>query len=419
MLDRTKSPEAFMLDDLALAKPSITNLRNELELHCLTDDTNPVIKLDCLLPFGKVNDSIAGQAYMCAKLLTEGTKSYPADVLQNMLDHYGAHLDVSADYDDTTITLLCLKEHIAPLLPLLKSILTEPLLDQADFDKLKFQQIQKVRVNAQKNALIATRLLRNKLLNGSNYGVVLEEEHLNNLTLEDVKSFYDTFYSLKPSIVVAGEVSESVIQLIDDHFGVLEFNGEAADYTGKLVPDFSETTFEKPGSVQASLRMGTLSIPKSNDEYFALSIANEILGGYFGSRLMKNIREDKGYTYGIYSMVVNYKNENFHLIGADVKIEHVNDAVAEIYKEMQIMQEEEVSPEELDTVRNYMLGKLAGHLDTIFSQADNYKAKISEGVDYQNYFDSYVHAIRTISASEILEVSKKYFSKEYNVVKVI
>ncbi|MBK6267370.1 insulinase family protein [Marivirga sp. S37H4] len=419
MLDRTQAPEAYMLDDLALTKPSITKLKNNLEIHCLTDDTNPVIKIDYMLPFGKVNDQVPGQAYMSAKLLTEGTKSYPAEVLQNTLDHYGAHLDVTADYDHTTISLLCLKEYITPLLPLLKSIITEPLLDVADFDKLKYQQIQKVRVNAQKNALIATKLLRNNLLKGTNYGVVLEEEHLNKLKLQDVTSFYEDFYSRQPKLVIAGEVSEEVIGLIDDYLGTLKFEVNEVTYTGKLTPDYEETIFQKTGSVQASLRMGTLSIPKSNNDYFALSIANEILGGYFGSRLMKNIREDKGYTYGISSMVINYKHEDYHLIGADVKLAHVDDAVAEIYKEMEDMQQHEVSQEELETVKNYMLGKLAGHLDTIFSQADNYKSKLSEGIDFQNYFDAYVHAIRTISASRIQEISKKYFSKEYCVVKVV
>lgn len=419
MLDRKQAPEAYMLDDLALTKPQITQLKNKIELHCLADDTNPVIKLDCVFPFGKIHEDVTGQASICTKLLTEGTKSYRSEDFQNTLDHYGAHIDVSADYDHVTVTLLCLKEHVAVLLPLFKSVITEPLLNNDDFEKIKIQQIQKIRVNAQKNALIATKLLRNKLLKGSAYSVVVEEEHLKALQINDVISFFEKLRNTKPQLIIAGDVSDKVLNLLDNTLGLLNFQNEGQSYKAELNPDLKEEVFQKPGSVQASIRLGTISIPKSDPDYFDLSITNEILGGYFGSRLMKNIREDKGYTYGIYSTVINYKHLDYHIIGADVKLDFVDEAVSEIFKEMKIMQTELVTEEELETVKNYMLGKLAGHLDTIFSQADNYKSKLFNGVDFQQYFDDYVDAIKSISSERILEISQKYFSKDYCVIKVI
>jgi predicted Zn-dependent peptidase len=419
MLDRKQAPVAYMLDDLALTKPQVTKLKNGLELHCLTDDTNPVIKLDCVFPYGKFHEEVPGQATICAKLLTEGTKSYNSEDFQNTLDHYGAHFDVSADYDHTTLTLLCLKEHVRVLLPLFKSVITEPLFDFGDFEKIKIQRIQKIRVNAQKNALIATKLLRNKLLKGSPYSIVLEEEHLKAIQINDVVSYFNKQIKTKPNLIIAGDVSEKVVDLLDDTFGTLTFKSESPNYIVELTSDFKEEVHQKSGSVQASLRIGTISIAKTHDDYFDLSISNEILGGYFGSRLMRNIREDKGYTYGIYSTIINYKYLDYHIIGADVKLEFVDDAVEEIFKEMKIMQTDLVSNEELETVKNYMLGKLAGHLDTIFSQADNYKSKLFEGLDFQQYFDDYVSAIKKISSERILEISQKYFSKDYCIVKVI
>lgn len=418
MLDRKQAPEAYMLDDLALTQPRVIKLKNGLEIHCLTDDTNPVIKLDCVFPVGKIHEEVSGQASICAKLLTEGTHSYSSEDFQSTLDHYGAHLDVSADYDHITVTLLCLKDHVRVLLPILKSVITEPLFDQEDFEKIKIQQIQKIRVNAQKNALIATKLLRNKLLKGSAYGVVLEEVHVKALQLNDITSFFEKLSNIKPHFIIAGDVSDKVENLIEDNFGLLQFNSETPLYKSELKPDFGEEVFQKPGSVQASLRIGALSIAKNNPDYFDLAISNEILGGYFGSRLMKNIREDKGYTYGIYSSVLNYKYVDYHIIGADVKLDSVNEAVEEIFKEMKIMQTELVSEDELETVKNYMLGKLAGHLDTVFSQADNYKSKLFDGVNFQQYFDDYVEAIKNISSERIREISKEYFSNDYCVVKV-
>ncbi len=419
MLDRKQAPEAYMLDDLALTKPQVINLKNGLELHCLTDDTNPVIKLDCVFSIGKIHEEIPGQASICGKLLTEGTQSYSSVDFQNTLDHYGAHLDVSVDYDHITVTLLCLKDHVRVLLPLLKSVITEPLFDQEDFEKIKIQQIQKIRVNAQKNALIATKLLRNNLLKGSAYSLVLEEAHIKALQIKDVISYFDKLSKIKPNLIVAGDVSTKVEKLIDDTFGLLNLESPASEYNSELVPDFKPEVYQKTGSVQASIRLGSLSIAKSDPDYFDLSISNEILGGYFGSRLMRNIREDKGYTYGIYSSILNYKYVDYHIIGADVKLEFVDEAVEEIFKEMKIMQTELVDENELETVKNYMLGKLAGHLDTIFSQADNYKSKLFDGVDFHQYFEDYVNAIKNITSERVLEISQKYFSAQYCVVKVI
>ncbi|MGJ3235320.1 M16 family metallopeptidase [Marivirga sp.] len=418
MLDRQIAPDSFMLKELSLTKPKIKDLSNELSVHILEDDTNPVLKIDILFPAGKINDKKPGQSLICAKLMVEGTKSYPGSELQELLDHYGAHLDVSVDFDYTTITLLCLKEHITPLLPVLKSAVTEPLFDLGDFEKIKLQQLQKIRVNNQKNALIATKNLRKNLLNGTPYANTLEEEYLNDINKDDIEQYYNQYFTLKPNIIVAGDFDHDILNFLEEHLGMLEFSNDTAQYTGKLSPLLDDNLIKREGSVQASVRMGAISIPRNHPDYFDLNIANEILGGYFGSRLMRNIREDKGYTYGIYSVLINYKHLDYHIIGADVKIDHVEDTVKEVYKEMEALKTKLVPEEEIETIKNYMLGKIASSLDTVFHQSENYKVKLSEGADYIDYFDNYVNKIRNITAERILEISKKYFSEKYCVVKV-
>ncbi|WP_340153898.1 pitrilysin family protein [uncultured Marivirga sp.] len=418
MLNRQIAPESYMLKELSLTKPKIKELSNELSVHILADDTNPVIKTDILFPAGKVNDDKPGQSLICAKSMVEGTKSYPGSELQELLDHYGAHLDVSIDYDYTTVTLLCLKEHFNTLLPLLKSAITEPLFDPEDFEKIKLQQLQKIRVNKQKNALIATKNLRKNLLHGTPYADTLEEEYLNNIDIEDIKKYFNRYFILKPEIIVAGDFDQNIFTFLEEHFGMLEFSNEIAEYTGKLSPIIDDKLIKREGSVQASVRMGLISIPRNHPDYFDLNITNEILGGYFGSRLMKNIREDKGYTYGIYSVLINYKHLDYHIIGADVKIDHVEDTVKEVYREMEELKVTPVPQEEIETIKNYMLGKIASSLDTVFHQSENYKVKLSEGADYIDYFDNYVDKIRNICSERVMEISKKYFSEKYCVVKV-
>jgi len=418
MLNRQVAPESFMLKDLSLTRPEIKDLSNDLSVHIIKDDTNPVLKIDILFDAGKVNDDKPGQSLICAKAMVEGTKSYPGSELQELLDHYGAHLDVSVDYDYSTVTLLCLKEHITALLPVLKSAITEPLFEADDFEKIKLQQLQKIRVNNQKNALIATKGLRKNLLNGTPYALTLEEEFINEIQLEDIEKYFNQYFTLKPHIIVAGDFDEATFSYFEEHFGMLEFSRNDAEYKGNLSPIIEDRLIKRDGSVQASIRMGSISIPRNHPDYFDLSIANEILGGYFGSRLMKNIREDKGYTYGVYSVLVNYRHLDYHIIGADVKIDHVEDTVAEVYKEMKALKTNLVPEEEIETIKNYMLGNIASNLDTVFHQSENYKAKLSEGADYIDYFNAYVQSIRNITAERILEISKKYFAEKYCVVKV-
>ncbi|MGM0580625.1 MAG: M16 family metallopeptidase [Bacteroidota bacterium] len=418
MLNRQVAPDSFMLKDLSLTKPKIKELSNDLSVHIIHDDTNPVLKIDILFSAGKANDKKPGESLICAKVMVEGTKSYPGSELQELLDHYGAHLDVSVDYDYTTVSLLCLKEHIHSLLPVLKSAITEPLFDAGDFEKIKLQQLQKIRVNNQKNALIATKSLRKKLLNGTPYANTLEEEYINTINRDDIEQYFNQYFTLKPEIIVAGDFDNDIFNFFEDHFGILEFSEVDTAYKNELSPIISDELINREGSVQASIRMGAISIPRDHPDYHDLSITNEILGGYFGSRLMKNIREDKGYTYGIYSVLINYKHLDYHIIGADVKIEHVEDTVTEVYKEMEELKSNPVPEAEIETIKNYMLGKIASSLDTVFHQSENYKVKLSEGADYLDYFDAYVNSIRNITAERIMEISKKYFSDKYCVVKV-
>jgi predicted Zn-dependent peptidase len=418
MLNRQEAPESFMLKDLSLTKPNVQELSNGLSVHVIKDETNPVLKIDLLFSAGRVNDKKPGQAIICAKVMVEGTKSYPGSELQQLLDHYGAHLDVSVDYDHTTVSLLCLKEHVTTLLPLLKSAVTEPIFGEDDFDKIKLRQLQKIRVNSQKNALIATQNLRKKLLNGTPYSKILEEEQLNDITREDILDHFNNYFTLKPEIIIAGDFDEDILSYFEEYFGMLEFSTETDQYNGKLAPVLEDKLIKREGSVQASIRMGAMSISRNHPDYFDLSITNEILGGYFGSRLMKNIREDKGYTYGIYSVLINYKHLDYHIIGADVKIDHIEDTVTEVYKEMEVLKNNLVPEEEIETIKNYMLGKIASSLDTVFHQSENYISKLSEGADYIDYFKNYVDSIRNITAERILVISKKYFSEKYCVVKV-
>jgi predicted Zn-dependent peptidase len=149
---------------------------------------------------------------------------------------------------------------------------------------------------------------------------------------------------------------------------------------------------------------------KLHPDHHKLQVFNTILGGYFGSRLMTNIREDKGYTYGIGSGIISLQNSGYFFISTEVGADVTKDALAEIYKEIELLRTEEVSLEELDLVKNYMLGHFLKSCDGAFNMASLFESVDSFGLDY-SFYDEYINTIKTITPKTIKELGVKYFKK--------
>ena len=148
-----------------------------------------------------------------------------------------------------------------------------------------------------------------------------------------------------------------------------------------------------------------------SDEFFKLQILNTVFGGYFGSRLMSNIREDKGYTYGIGSAITSMEDAMFFFLSTEVGADVTNEALKEVYFELDRLRDELVSEEELVMVKNYMLGSMLKSSDGPFSMADKYKAVYFKGEDL-SFYDRYISMVNNVTSEELLEVAKKYFDPE-------
>ena len=181
----------------------------------------------------------------------------------------------------------------------------------------------------------------------------------------------------------------------------------------KVISSKSEKVYEeKPGAIQSGIRIGrVLNVKYGSNEFFKLQIINTILGGYFGSRLMSNIREDKGYTYGIGSAVVSMEDAIFFFISAEVGADVTNETLQEVYFELNRLCDDLVPKEELVMVKNYMLGSMLKSSDGPFSMADKYKSVYLKGEDL-SFYDRYISMINKVTSEELLTVAKKYFNPE-------
>ena len=413
MLDRTVAPAFRQIKEIHFKQPERFSINNNVDFFSIQAGTQPVIKLELIFNAGKWFEEKPGAAFFCSKMLREGTKNLSSYDISSLFESYGAHLEIISTLDFTSITIYCLEKYLEKVLHVIKAMAVNPSFPEEEFETLKNIQIQTLRVNNEKNNFLASKKFRECLFDKSHpYGHILDEGDILSLERIDLENhFHNTIHNRAFTIIGSGLYDHSTIQMVKNTFSDTPLSENLKEYSYKFDLHHQDVYVEKEKSSQSSIRMGYVTIPMDHKDYPGLIVANEILGGYFGSRLMKNIREEKGLTYGIYSSLSNLKNATFLSISADVKKELRTKAIEEIQKEIKKLGSELVSIEELETVKNYMLGQIQASVNTPFALAAKFKNIYFHGLGYE-YYSNLIETIRNISPERIRELAKKYLRAE-------
>jgi len=213
--------------------------------------------------------------------------------------------------------------------------------------------------------------------------------------------------------MVAGKFEEQALYgLIDRFFGQLALQPSSfVSLSQTLVPETQKGEYlhKMENQVQSSIRLGHISIPKNHPDYEELQVLGTLLGGFFGSRLMKNIREEKGFTYGIYGGFYGMKEKGYFMVSTDVANEYVDATLEEIYKEIQRIQNEKVTEEELQVVKNYMLGNLLSSMETPFQIADTLSLLKLNNLTVEHLKKTF-QLIKNIKIERIMELANQYIN---------
>ena len=413
MLDRTKAPETYEIEAVTLQVAEVINLQSGARLHVMKSETQPVIRLDFVFKAGKWFETGNGVSDLTAKMLLEGTVNRTARQIAETVAYYGASFEGNHGYDRTEFTLYCLSKHLNHLLPLVLDVLQNPSFPIEEFALLKQRSQQNLKLQRQKNNYLSTHSFT-KLIYGAGHPYIygFDADAFDNLQLEELKSFYSSRYVMQDLEVFAcGSIDAPMLQMLSDEVNKIRLSpGDKTlpAHASEISPSANSFILvEMPDSLQSSIRVGK-RFPSIHDEaYLKLLVLNEILGGYFGSRLMRNIREDKGYTYGIHSVVSSKEHDTLFYIGTDVNYTVTDKTIEEIKKELQALQQDEISAEELQTVKNYMLGKFLNDITTVFEQCDRYKRIVLNKFP-QNHYNNFVTAIRNITASEVQQLAQRH-----------
>jgi zinc protease len=346
MLDRTLAPPFNRSTSFELIQPQKKILKGGAEAYFILGGTQEVSKVEIVFTAGRWVEKNWGASYFTANLLSKGTKKKKSFEIAHLLDFYGAHLEISPGLDFVSVSLYILNKNFEPAILLFLELLNESVFPQEEFDLLKSIYLQNLKVNYEKTSFLASRLVRKNLFGEAHpYGKELDEADIRQLTREELLQHYSTFFK-EGTVLVSGRVSEKNQNLIADVFSSFGRNATVRNDFSRQDPKYSREVLPKDGSVQATVRLAKNSVSKTHPDYIDALFLNHVLGGYFGSRLMKNIREDKGLSYGISSSLHALKNDSYLVIGADVNRENLDLTFDEITKEIKRLRTEKIDDDE-------------------------------------------------------------------------
>lgn len=414
MINRTLAPDFGQVENIELIEASPIILGNGLKIFCIEGGEQDLVRIEFIFENINYNVSKPLQAYAANTMLTDGTSELTSSEIADKIDYYGAFLQTDYSNDQSGVTLYSLNKHLSSTLPIVKAILTDSIFPEVELDTLIRNQKQKLSVNLEKNDFLSRKVFNNVMFGNSIYGYDTRAEDYDKLTRHQLKEYFKLAYQPKNcTVIISGKATDIASKIVDELFG------SAWEEVWEVSPNgFSFTTgvgaehyIEKGDAIQSAIRLGKVAINRSHTDFAGMQVLNTILGGYFGSRLMANIREDKGYTYGIGSALVSMKNAGYFFIASEVGADVCSSALDEIYKEVNILKQEPVSTEELSLVRNYMLGSMLGSLENAMSHADKFKNIYFSGLGY-DYYQKYIETVRTINPEALLGLANKYFNTE-------
>jgi len=389
-------------------------LNNGVEVYAVDAGAEEVLQVEWIFYAGNWFENKNLVAASTNFLIKNGTSKKNAFQLNEHFEYYGSYVNRNCYNETATVTLHCLTKHLEVLLPVVKEMLTDSVFPQEELNIYKQNMKQRLNVNLKKSDFVAGRLI-DAYLYGENhpYGRYTKMEDFDSVTREEVVQFYKDYYlNGKFILFVAGKVPGNLFQLLNQNFGDLKNTPVAVNEIPSVpAQERKYRVVNDPQGVQGAIRMATPFPNRHHPDFVKVQVLNNVFGGFFGSRLMSNIREDKGYTYGIYSYLQNHIHQSAWLVSTEAGRDVCEPALIEVYKEMEELRNEPIDDEELLLVRNYMMGSILGDLDGPFQIINRWKNIILNGLD-EGYFYKQIDTIRTVSAKELQELANKYLMPE-------
>lgn len=411
-LDRTHPPHIKNAVELELKlKPfEKYTLGNGADVYAVNAGAEDVLVVEWVYYAGNWFENKNLVAATANFMLKNGTVNKNAFQLNEHFEYYGSYLNRNCYNETATITLHCLSKHLEALLPVVREMILESVFPEEELAIYKQNMQQRLRVNLRKSDFVAGRLIDAYLYGEEHpYGRYTRFEDFEALTKDEIVNFYKQYYQAGKFVVfTAGKLPADIGTLLDRYFGDLPMRPiQVSDLPPIPAAEKKYRVVNDEQGVQGAIRMGAQFPNRHHPDFIKAQVLNNVFGGFFGSRLMSNIREEKGYTYGIYSYLENHIQQSAWIISTEAGRDVCEATITEVYKEMERLRGEPIGEEELRLVRNYMMGSILGDLDGPFQIINRWKNIILNGLD-EGFFERQLEIIRTVSAEELQQLANTY-----------
>lgn len=408
-----KRPALTTPSTIEVPRAERRTLSNGVELHMLSGDDYQVTRVTFVFRAGSARQIKPFSAGAAANLMAEGSARMTGRQIAERLDFLGSYYDVSIDRDYVYLSFASLARLFAQTLDLAAEVLLRPVYPEKEVEAYRTKRRQQLAVERTKVDMLAREEFARVLFGEEHpYGVSYPESAYDELRRDDIVSFHDRFYRAGGCFAVcSGHVGPDECAAICRLAELLPCADSSPDPLFPAPRTRHEGFVSRPDAVQSSIRVGRLLFPRNHPDFVGMQVVAEVLGGYFGSRLMRNLREQHGYTYGVMAAMVNLEREGYLAIATQTGAEVTRQALNEIFRETERLRSQPVGDEELSLVKNMMTGEVMRILDGPFGIADVTIENILCGTD-NGIIEENLRRIREITPEEILRLAQRYLARE-------
>ncbi len=411
--DTPHRPPLVIPDSVSLPEAACHTLSNGVRIYTLAADDFEVVRMTLVVHAGTSMQHKAFSASATANMLSEGSTSLSAQQIAERLDYYGSWFDVNIDRDCVYITFCSLAKFFAPTAEVAEQIMLCPAFPEAEVTAYCAKRRQQLAVERRKVDTIAREAFARAMFGQSHpYGISSDERLYDDLRRDDLVALYRRLYVAENCFIVcSGRIDSRVLSIVDRIASRIPSAGEVQQPLFPPCQTAHRLHIEHKPAVQSAIRIGRLLFDRRHEDFIGMQVVATVLGGYFGSRLMQNLRARNGYTYGVMAAMVNFDREGYLAIATQVASEHTDDALREIYAEIERLRTEHISDEELRLVKNMMIGEMLRILDGPFGIADVTIENILCGKT-NDFTSQAVERILATTPDDILRLSRRYLRRD-------
>ncbi len=415
MPDRKKQPPFQKSINFQLKLPEAIHRPGKAPLFILHGGEQEIIRVEFVFCAGKWFETTPGLSHFSSTLLTKGTSGLSGNEIASLLEELGYHVETGTSPDYTYLAVSGLRKNFKPAIEIIRSCLTDPVFPEHELQQQKHIYIQQLSVNRERTSYLASRLFRQHIFGKDHpYAAEADETRVSQLTREEIAAYYARHYG-DFTVFLTGKTDDVIRESISDLIERLNWQAHAKPEHRISPGNIRKVSQSKPKAVQASVRIGKITISRSHPDFPQLVLANYVLGGYFGSRLMKVIREEKGLTYGIYSGIQSQKNATVFSVSADVNLNQAEAVIEEILNQLKDLRTHAVQLRELELAKSHFIGNLQNEMSNIFAHMERFKTIHLFDLPH-NYYSQLIQKIDSAKSEDIMGVMEKHLHEDEMII---